>query len=108
MQVQNNFVISGFSEISIISEISFFSEISSSLTTFCCNFVKFRHFFIKIHSKNDEIHAKNSKICEILKKIAQKNLTKFCKISEFGAVQRNADLVDLEKNTEFYGIESLN
>ena len=26
-----------------------------------------------------------------------KNLAKFCKISEFGAVRRNADLVELEK-----------
>ena len=38
----------------------------------------------------------NNKICEILQKFAQK-FCKFLQISEFGAVRRNADLVELEK-----------
>ena len=41
-------------------------------TVFFCNLLKFREIFIKIQSKNDEIHLKNSKICENLQEIAKK------------------------------------
>ena len=52
------------------SQISYFLEYQH-FTVFCCNFLKFREIFIKIQSKNDEIHLKNSKICENLQKITQ-------------------------------------
>ena len=46
-------------------------------TVFCCSLLKFRQIFIKIRSKNDEIHLKKCKICEILQKFAQKKFGDF-------------------------------
>ena len=93
--ISNITVILFFLEYKIFTNI-FFMEYQH-FTVFCCNLLKFRQIFIKIQSKNDEIHLKNCKICENVQKIAKKSLAKFCKISEFGAVRRNADLVELEK-----------
>ena len=55
--------------------------------------VKFRQFFIKIDARNDE-NLQN--LCD-LKKTIEKKLDKKSEIFEFSAVQRNANLVDLEK-----------
>ena len=51
---------------------------------------------MKIGSKNDEFDKKYANFAKIHEKI-EKFLTRFCKISGFEAVQRNANLVDLEK-----------
>ena len=53
--------------------------------------------FIEIHSKNDEIQSRFAKF-EETEKICTKRSTKFCMRSElnYGAVRRNANLVELE------------
>ena len=55
--------------------------------------VKFRQFFIKIDARNDE-HLQNLRD---LKEKIEKKLDKKSEIFEFSAVQRNANLVELEK-----------
>ena len=55
--------------------------------------VKFRQFFIKIDARNDE-NLQN--LCD-LKQTIEKKLDKKSEIFEFSAVQRNANLVELEK-----------
>ena len=50
--------------------------------------------FHRIHLENCELALKNSETCEILEESAERRKTFF---SEFGAVQRKANLVDLEK-----------
>ena len=58
----------------------------------CRNFVK----FIKIPSKNDECHWKIVKFATFCQSCT-KRIDKIHEISEFGAVQRNTNLVDIEK-----------
>jgi len=61
--------------------------------------MKFRQFFIKIRSKNDEIASKLQNVhefCEIFENL-QETFHKLCWNSKIRAVQRNAHLVDLEK-----------
>ena len=62
--------------------------------------VKYREMFIKMCSNKDEFDEK-FQFCEIgAKKFSiksSKSLTIICSISEIGAVQKNAHLVDLEK-----------
>ena len=51
---------------------------------------------VKIAAKNDRLNDNSTKIYKNHEKIAKIHGAKDCKF-EFGAVQRNANLVDLEK-----------
>ena len=58
------------------------------------NLLKSRKNFIKIGTKNDEFAKKGEIFARFHAKI-EKMLTKFCEISVFEAVRRDANLVDL-------------
>jgi hypothetical protein len=63
-------------------------------------FAKFREKFVQICRKNNEFDSKNlksKKLQDLQQQNIAKRLTKIYEFFEFGAVQKNANLVDLEK-----------
>ena len=63
--------------------------------------MKFRRLFIKIDSEYgkfcEKFRESNPNFFKIYAKKASNILTKICEIAEIGAVQKNVNLVDLEK-----------
>ena len=84
-----------------ISNIFFFSNISprfckiQRILTIICVLPQFRQNSMKIAAKMTDLNENSAKFCKNHEKIPKINGAKDCKL-EFRAVQRNANLVDLE------------